>query len=90
MQEIIKKYIEAANSIVISEMYLKKYPYKEELLIKDYNPGHLGTSTSLNFILGNLFYFLNKNKLTHQLIVGDAHAGVGLLANLWLNSKMST
>ena len=91
MQEDIKKYFYAANNIVINEMYLKKFCTDEKDVfkyIKDYNPGHLGTSMSLNFILANLYYLINSKGLTHQLIIGDGHAGVSLLANLWLNGTL--
>lgn len=89
-EEIIKKYFDAANAIVISEMYLKDYPSNEIALtnLKKYNPGHLGTSMSINFILANLYYFLNQNELTSQIIIGTGHAGVSLMANLWLNGTL--
>lgn len=89
-EEIIKKYFDAANAIVISEMYLKDYPSNEISLnnLKKYNPGHLGTSMSINFILANLYYFLNQNELTSQIIIGTGHAGVSLMANLWLNGTL--
>lgn len=89
-EEIIKKYFDAANAIVISEMYLKDYPSDEIALtnLKKYNPGHLGTSMSINFILANLYYFLNQNELTSQIIIGTGHAGVSLMANLWLNGTL--
>lgn len=89
-EEIIKKYFDAANAIVISEMYLKDFPNNEIALnnLKKYNPGHLGSSMSINFILANLYYFLNQNKLASQIIIGTGHAGVSLMANLWLNGTL--
>ncbi len=89
--DYIKKYFEAANSIVISEMYLKEYLNSSEITeedLKNYNPGHLGSSMSINFILSNLYFFLNEKKLNSKLIIGTGHSGVSLLANLWLNGTL--
>lgn len=90
MQEdvLIKKYFYNLNYIVLCEMYLNEYLKSdaiEEKDLKKYNPGHLGTSLSLNFIQANLNYFLNKNKLTSKTVIGTGHAGVSLISNLWLN-----
>lgn len=90
MQEdvLIKKYFYNLNYIVLCEMYLNEYLKPdaiEEKDLKKYNPGHLGTSLSLNFIQANLNYFLNKNKLTSKTVIGTGHAGVSLISNLWLN-----
>lgn len=90
MQEevLIKKYFYSLNYIVLCQMYLNEYLKPEELEIKDlkkYNPGHLGTSLSLNFIQANLNYFLNKNGLTSKTVIGTGHGGISLISNLWLN-----
>lgn len=87
----IEEYFKAANSIVIALMYLNKYPINKEIDInnlKDNNPGHLGCATSINFILGNLNYFLNKNNLSSKTIIGTGHAGASLIANQWLNGTL--
>lgn len=73
-------------------MYLNSFVVHNHLNannLKKYNPGHLGSSLSINFILANLNYFLNKNKLTSRLIVGTGHSGVSLITNLWLNGTLS-
>lgn len=90
MQEI-KNYIYAANNIVISLMYLKSFPKSNISLnnLKEYSPGHLGCSTSLNFILANLYYFFNKNNITNKIVVGTGHGGASLITNLWLNGTLS-
>ena len=92
MQEkTIKKFFEATNAIVISEMYLNEFLDNGEISIdnlKSYSSGHLGTSMSINFILANLYYFLNQSKLTSKIVVGTGHAGVSLMANLWLNGTL--
>ena len=93
MQEevIIKKFFEAVNSIVISEMYLKQFCKPDNLELKDlknYNPGHLGSSMSVNFILANLYYFLNKNDISSKIVLGTGHSGVALMSNLWLNGTL--
>lgn len=62
-EELIKNYFDITNYLVISLMYLKEYKKVEELKIEDlkkYNPGHLGSSLGVNFILANLNYFLNR------------------------------
>lgn len=67
--ELIKKYILTANRILIHLMYLKCYCKNNEIsedMLKNKNSGHLGSSLTINFIIGNLNYFFNKNKLTHQ------------------------
>lgn len=89
-QEIIKKYFLASNFIVLSSMYLKEYKNKYITTedIKNYNPGHLGTSTSMNFILANLYYFLNKNNISSQLVIGTGHSGVSVITNNWLNGQL--
>ena len=72
--ELINEYFTAANYIVLCQMYLNSYVECNTLNkndLKNYNPGHLGTSLSLNFILANLNYFLNKNSLTSRLIIGN-------------------
>ena len=86
-EETIKKYYELTNSISVYIMYLKQYVLTNELKesdLKDYNPGHLGTSLSINFILSNLYYFLNQKNLTNQLVIGTGHSGLSLISNLWL------
>ena len=90
MQEdvLIKKYFYNLNYIVLCEMYLNEYLKPdaiEEKDLKKYNPGHICTSLSLNFIQANLNYFLNKNKLTSKTVIGTGHAGVSLISNFWLN-----
>ena len=90
MQEI-KDYINASNKIVLALMYLNNYPNNREIElsdVKDYNPGHLGCSTSINFILANLYHYLNENNLTSKTIIGTGHAGASLITNLWLNSTL--
>lgn len=93
MQEdvLIKKYFYNLNYIVLCEMYLNEYLKPEDIEeknLKKYNPGHLGTSLSLNFIQANLNYFLNKNDLTSKTVIGTGHGGVSLISNLWLNGVL--
>ncbi|HPE15064.1 MAG TPA: hypothetical protein PLT65_04440 [Bacilli bacterium] len=90
-EKIIKKYFNVVNQIVLSQMYLKEFHTSEDISLSDlkkHNPGHLGTSLSLNFILANLYYFINKNKLNSQVVIGTGHSGVSLLANQWLNGTL--
>lgn len=90
-EELIKKYFYTSNKIVISLMYLKEFLDENKINLdnlKEYSPGHLGTSTSINFLLANLYYFLNENNLSHKLIIGEGHAGVSLISNLWLNGTL--
>lgn len=89
--KLIKDYFYASNYIVLCQMYLNEFlEYKDisEKDLKKYNSGHLGTSLSINFILANLNYFLNSNKLTSRLIIGTGHSGVSLITNLWLNGTL--
>ncbi len=84
--EIIKNYFYSANKTAISIMYLDSYAKDSSL--KSYSSGHLGTSMSTNFILANLYYFLNKEKISNQVVVGSGHAGLSLITNLWLNGTL--
>lgn len=93
MQEdvLIKKYFYNLNYIVLCKMYLNEYLKPEDIEkknLKKYNPGHLGTSLSLNFIQANLNYFLNKNDLSSKTVIGTGHGGVSLISNLWLNGVL--
>lgn len=90
-EELIKNYFYISNYIVLSQMYLKEYKRVNELSsadLKKYNPGHLGSSLGINFILANLNYFLNHEDLTSQLVIGTEHSGVSLLANQWLDGTL--
>lgn len=90
--QVIKDHFNAANLIVLSEMYLKEFCNVSQSLneynLKEYNPGHLGCSLSINFILSNLYYFLNENNIKSQIVIGTGHAGASLLSNLWLNGTL--
>ena len=89
--DLILKHYQASNYIVLSEMYLKEYKKHTDLTIEDlkeYNPGHLGTSTGVNFILSNLNYFLNENNLTSKTVIGTGHSAVAILAQNWLNGEL--
>ncbi len=88
-KELIKNYFYAANSLVIYLMYLEKYPKGNiESNLKKYNPGHLGTSLSVNFLLANLYYFLNKYNIKSQSVIGTGHSATALISNLWLNGTL--
>lgn len=91
--KLIKDYFFASNYLTICEMYLKEFKssssFTEEDL-KEYNPGHLGSSISTNYLLANLYYFLKSKNLSCQTVIGAGHAGASLLSNLWLNGKLPT
>lgn len=90
-QELIKKYFYISNYLVLSQMYLKEYKRVGELTkddLKKYNPGHLGSSLGINFILSNLNYFLNKENISSQLVIGTGHSGVALTTNQWLDGTL--
>lgn len=91
-EELIKDYFYISNYLVLSQMYLKEYKRVSELTVDDlkrYNPGHLGSSLGINFILANLNYFLKKNDLSSQIVIGTGHSGVSLLTNQWLDGTLS-
>ena len=88
---LIKDYFYASNYLVLCQMYLNEYKNPSELQIEDlknYNPGHLGSSIGINFLLSNLNYFLNANKLKNKIIIGTGHSGVSLSSNCWLNGSL--
>ena len=84
--ELIKKYFDASNYIVICQMYLNEYLEsckisKEDL--RKYNPGHLGTSLSLNFIQANLSYFAYKESFfstTISVPSVNGHTSVNIIS----------
>ena len=87
----ILRHYYASNYIVLSSMYLKEYKQSNNLTkedLKEYNSGHLGTSTGVNFILSNLNYFLHENNITSKTVIGTGHSGVALLAQNWLNGNL--
>ena len=86
--EDIELYYKAANYVTLSLMYMQKYKTVDDLKVDDLKKqsvGHLGTSLSMNFILANLYYYLAKENLTSQIVIGTGHSGVSLLTNLWLS-----
>lgn len=90
--DLILKHFYASNYITLCAMYLKEYKKSQNLELEDlkeYNPGHLGSSTGVNFILSNLNYFLKEKNISSKLVIGTGHAGVALLSQLWLNGTMT-
>ena len=50
---IIENYIKTANLILINLMYFNRFTNYKQVSkenLKEYNPGHLGSSLSINFI----------------------------------------
>lgn len=91
-RDIIKKNFYITNYITLAAMYFNKYKKYDEYDINDlktYNPGHLGSSLNINFLLTNLNYFINKNNLKSKIIIGTGHSGISLLSNLYLNGTLS-
>lgn len=85
---IIDKYIDCANFICLSQMYLKKINIRTlSFSLKKYNPGHWGCSPSINTLIANLSYYSKKNNLNTQLIIGTGHAGSALSANIFMQEK---
>lgn len=80
MIERIDNYINYANYCTLSLMYTNSNG------IKKYGTGHFGCSYGINFILGHLYDFYNRNNLTHREVIGTGHAGVSLITNLWLSN----
>lgn len=89
-EEEIKNYFYACNRLVIEMIYLNKHKEDNASLddLKEYNSGHLGTSMSVNYILANLYYFLNSNSLSNKIVIGSGHAGASLLANQYLSGTL--
>ena len=80
MIERIDNYINYANYCTLSLMYTNSNG------IKKYGTGHFGCSYGINFILGHLYDFYDRNNLTHREVIGTGHAGVSLITNLWLSN----
>jgi len=90
--DLIKKNFYTTNYLTICQMYLKSYKKYNEITeedLKKYNPGHLGSSLGINFLLSNINYYLNKNNLKGKTVIGTGHSGVSLTSNLWLNGTLN-
>ncbi len=88
---IIENYIKTANLILINLMYFNRFTNYKQVSkenLKEYNPGHLGSSLSINFILANLNYFFKEKGLKSQLIIGTGHSGASLITNKWLDGTL--
>lgn len=88
-EQLIKDYFYLLNGITLRIMYFKNFKNKYDISdLKDFNPGHLGSGLNINFILANLNYFLNKNKISAKKVIGTGHAGVSLISNLFMNGDL--
>lgn len=90
--DLILNHYYASNYIVLNEMYLNKYKNSKDLNIhdlKEYNPGHLGTSTGVNFLLSNLNYFFNQKHQHFTPVIGTGHSGASFLAQSWLDGSLA-
>ena len=88
--DLIKNHFYASNLIVLYQMFFSEVLSLNEIDIeklKKYNPGHLGSSISMNFILSNLYYYLNKNKMQNKIVIGAGHSGASLRSQSWLNGS---
>ena len=88
--DLIKNHFYASNLIVLYQMFFSEVLSLNEIDIeklKKYNPGHLGSSISMNFILSNLYYYLNKNKIQNKIVIGAGHSGASLSSQSWLNGS---
>ena len=85
----VKKYVRAANYLVVSQLYLyKNFLLKEKLSFDDIKPrllGHWGTSPGINFVYAHLNLLIKKNNISDMMFVlGPGHGYPALQANLFL------
>ncbi|HEX8965307.1 MAG TPA: phosphoketolase [Patescibacteria group bacterium] len=90
--ENIKQYVRAANYLSVTQIYLQdnfllERPLKE-LDIKPKLFGHWGTCPGINFVYGNLQYFVKKQKQSTMFLLGPGHGFPALQANLFLEKTL--
>jgi len=90
--EAIKKYVRAANYLTVTQIYLQaNYLLQRKLESKDIKPklfGHWGTCPGINFVYGNLNYFVKKNNQQAIFVLGPGHGFPALQANLFLEKTL--
>src|ERR1035437_4311861 len=90
--EAIKKYVRAANYLTVTQIYLQdNFLLQRKLESKDIKPklfGHWGTCPGINFVYGNLNYFVKKHNQQAVFVLGPGHGFPALQANLFLEKTL--
>lgn len=90
--EKIRKYVRAANYISAIQIYLQNnFDLKRKLSFDDIKPrllGHWGTCPGINFVYGNLQYFVISTKENILFINGSGHGFPALQANLFIEGSL--
>ncbi len=88
----IKKYVRAADYLVVSQLYLRdNFLLERKLTFNDIKPrllGHWGTCPGINFVYANLNYLIKKHKADMLFVLGPGHGFPALQANLFLEGAL--
>src|SRR5262249_14387812 len=89
----MQAYWDAANYLVVGQIYLQDNPLLHEPLkpahIKPRLLGHWGTSPGLNFIYLHLNRLINETGASVIYLAGPGHGGPALVGNVYLEGTYS-
>ena len=89
----MQAYWDAANYLVVGQIYLQDNPLLREPLepahIKPRLLGHWGTSPGLNFVYLHLNRLINDTEARVMYLAGPGHGGPALVGNVYLEGTYS-
>lgn len=90
--ELVKKYVRAANYLVVTQIYLQENFLLDSKLnpnnIKPRLLGHWGTCPGINFVYANLNYLIKKHGASVMFLLGPGHGFPALQANLFMEGTL--
>ncbi len=90
--ENIKRYVRAADYLVVSQLFLQNnFLLENPLSFDDIKPrllGHWGTCPGINFVYAHLNYLIKKHDLDMLFVLGPGHGFPALQANLFLEGTL--
>ncbi len=91
--EQIKKYVRAANYLVVTQIHLQNnYLLERKLEFSDIKPrliGHWGTCPGINFVWANLNYLIKKTQANIMFILGPGHGFAAIQSDLFIDGTLS-
>lgn len=89
----IRKYVEAANYLAATQIYLQDNIFLKERLkpehIKDRLLGHWGTVPGINFVYAFCNYLIKKYDQEMLFVLGPGHGFPALQANLFIEGSLT-
>ncbi|PIQ92469.1 MAG: phosphoketolase [Parcubacteria group bacterium CG11_big_fil_rev_8_21_14_0_20_39_22] len=90
--DCLKKYVRAANYLVVAQLYLRdNYLLSRPLEKSDIKPrllGHWGTCPGINFVYAHLNRLISDNDVNMMFVLGPGHGFPALQANLFLEGTL--